>query len=77
MKKPSLTAALASKAPPAPSPAAEAATTAADTRVVTSLRIPPADLERLKIIAAKERTKVNDLVLQGVAHVLALHDAKP
>jgi len=77
MKKPSLTAALASKAPPAPPPTPEAPAAPAKAKVVTSLHIPPADLERLKIIAARERTKVNDLVLQGVAHVLALHEVKP
>jgi hypothetical protein len=77
MRKPSLTAALASKAPPAPPPSPEAPATPAKAKVVTSLHISPTDLERLKIIAARERTKVNDLVLQGVAHVLALHDAKP
>jgi hypothetical protein len=77
MKDPSRTAALASEAtaPPLPSPKAPA--TPAKAKVVTSLHISPADLERLKIIAARERTKVNDLVLQGIAHVLALHDTKP
>jgi len=77
MKKPSLTAALASKAPPPPPPSPEAPATPAKVKIVTSLHISPADLERLKIVAARERTKVNDLVLQGVAHVLALHDTKP
>lgn len=45
---------------------------AADDRVNTTLYIGPEDLEKLKIIAAKERRRVNDLILEGIAHVLAL-----
>lgn len=82
MKKPSLTDALAQKAPtvpeapvaaPAPAPAGKPK----DGRVVTTLRIEPEQLEALKIIAAKRRGRVNDLILEGVAHILALHDMKP
>ena len=81
MKKPSLTSALATKAPVAPSPvvtpAPKAAARAPDSKIATTVRIAPADLEALKIIAAKQRgVKVNDLILQGVAHVLALNAAK-
>jgi len=85
MKKPSLQDALATKAPPIPPipPAPAAVPPGAeaeqkdDARVVTSLRIPAADLEALKVIAARKRgMKVNDLVLEGVRHVLALHGAK-
>jgi hypothetical protein len=47
-----------------------------DGKRATTLRIDPDQLERLKIIAAKRRVKVNDLVLEGVEHVLALHAAK-
>ena len=47
-----------------------------DSKRATTLRIDPDQLERLKIIAAKRRVKVNDLVLEGVEHVLALHAAK-
>ncbi len=80
MKKPSLSDALAQKAPPAPEPAAPELTPPPagkrDGRVVTTLRISPEDLEALKIIAAKERGRVNDLILEGVAHVLALRNIK-
>jgi hypothetical protein len=77
MKKPSLTDALASKAPPPAPPAPEAAPKAAGAKVtITSLYIPQDDLDRLKLIAIRQRVKVNDLVLQGIAHVLALHGGK-
>jgi hypothetical protein len=82
MKKPSLSAALAQKAPPVPEPPtpqpmATPAPKPKDGRVVTTLRIEPERLEALKIIAARKRGKVNDLILEGVAHILALHDMKP
>jgi hypothetical protein len=80
MKKPSLSDALAQKTPAtpveSPAPKAEATESQAERRVVTSLRISPEDLEALKIIAAKRRGKVNDLILEGVAHVLALYGMK-
>jgi hypothetical protein len=82
MKKPSLSDALAQKVPvapqPAPSPVVTPVTAAKpkDGRVVTTLRIEPERLEALKIIAARKRGKVNDLILEGVAHILALHDMK-
>jgi hypothetical protein len=78
MRKPSLTDALATKAPtPAPAPpATEAPGKAADAKVATTLRILPSDLESLKIMAARRRVKVNDLILDGVRHVLALHAPK-
>ena len=82
MKKPSLSDALARKEPPAlsvvPQQTAAHAPEAksVDSKRATTLRIDPDQLERLKIIAAKRRVKVNDLVLEGVEHVLALHAAK-
>lgn len=77
MKKPSLSAALAQKQP-ATLPAAEQAPTGKpkDGRITTTLRIEPERLEALKIIAAKNRVKVNDLLLDGAAHILALHGHK-
>jgi hypothetical protein len=48
-----------------------------DGRTTTTLRIDPEQLEALKIIAAKKRVKVNDLLLQGAAHILALHGYEP
>ena len=84
MKAPSLADALAKKdAPPAPqqvdAPTEEASPEPkAPPRVATSLRMDAEQLERLKIIAARRRVRVNDLILQGVEHILALynHDAK-
>jgi len=79
MRKPSLQDALATKAPPASPPivAPSEAEPKADAKVATTLRIAPADLEALKIIAARQRgVKVNDLILEGVRHVLALHAPK-
>ncbi len=78
MKKPSLSAALAQKS--APMPAAvepEPTPRSKDSRVTTTLRIEPSWLEALKIIAAKKRVRVNDLLLEGAAHILALNGQKP
>ena len=44
-----------------------------DRRINTTLRLEPDKLERLKIIAARKRIRVNDLLLEGVDHVLALY----
>jgi len=44
-----------------------------DGKVTTSVRIELEKLEALKIIAARQRVRVNELVLQGVDHVIALH----
>jgi hypothetical protein len=84
MKKPSLESALATKTPPAPSTPPAAAQPAAppappkltDSRTATTLRIEPEKLEALKIIAARKRCRVNDLILEGVDYILALHVVK-
>lgn len=47
-----------------------------DDRITTTLRISSDGLEALKIVAAKNRVKVNDLLLDGAAHILALHGHK-
>jgi len=81
VKKPSLASALAQKDQPQPvvppEPAAASvpmpALKATDSRVATTLRIEPERLEALKILAAKRRVRVNDLILEGVDHVLALN----
>jgi predicted HicB family RNase H-like nuclease len=57
---------------PAPSPANKRAKVD-DGKMTTSMRIEPEKLEALKIIAARERVRVNELVMQGVDHVIALH----
>lgn len=82
MKKPSLSDALAQKQSPSVQPAEKAPAPAPtqkakDGRVTTTLRIEPSWLEALKIIAAKKRVKVNDLLLEGAAHVMALNGQKP
>ena len=56
---------------PEPSPATKRAKVD-DGKMTTSMRIEPEKLEALKIIAARERIRVNDLVMQGIDHVIAL-----
>jgi hypothetical protein len=79
MKKPSLKDSLTRKpdaVAAAPPPAASLDTRPArltDRRINTTLRLEPEKLERLKIIAARKRIRVNDLLLEGVDHVLALY----
>jgi hypothetical protein len=78
MKKPSLKDSLTrkSEAPTSPQPEAPQATKPerlTDQRINTTLRLEPEKLEKLKIIAARKRVRVNDLLLEGVDHVLALH----
>ena len=63
--------AVASPEPAAAPPAS--AIKATDSRIATTLRIEPERLEALKILAAKRRVRVNDLILEGVDHVLALN----
>lgn len=79
MKKPSLSDALARKeapaVPPADTPAPAARTKDKDT-IATTIRLDADRLERLKIVAARRRCRVNELLLEGVDHVLALHEAK-
>ena len=77
MKKPTLESALTRKVQPVPaSPplaAKPAKKTADDGKITTSLRIEPEKLEALKIIALRERVRVNELVIRGVDHIIALH----
>ena len=78
MKKPSLKDSLTRKSEAATTsePAAPQQTKPerlTDQRINTTLRLEPEKLERLKIIAARKRVRVNDLLLEGVDHVLALH----
>jgi hypothetical protein len=44
-----------------------------DGKVATSLRIDPELLGALKLIAVRERCRVNDLVTDGIRHIIALH----
>ena len=74
MKKPTFTAALAhDQAPPA---TVEKPAKVGDGRINTTFRISPEGLEALKIVAAEKRTRVNDLLLEGAEHVLALNGRK-
>lgn len=84
MKKPSFSAALAQDASlaqgsdmpdPVPAPALTPVKVS-DGRVNTTLRISPQGLEALKIVAASKRCRVNDLLLEGAEHVLALNGRK-
>ena len=78
MKKPSFSAALAKDAPAEPQPDTSAGdlAKAKDNRIGTTLRISPEGLEALKNVAAAERSRVNDLLLEGAEHVLALRGRK-
>ena len=82
--KQSLAAALATKESPRPpndnQPAPEPATAAPKSPrpdvIATTIRIDPDRLERLKVIAHRRRMRVNELLLEGVDHLLALHGGK-
>ncbi len=77
MKKPTFTAALAQEAAaPEASDLAPAKAPAKDDRINTTLRISPAGLEALKNVAAAKRIRVNDLLLEGAEHVLAINGRK-
>jgi hypothetical protein len=77
VKKPTFSAALAQgreqSIDPEPAPAKVRAT---DDRINTTIRISPEGLEALKVVAASKRTRVNDLLLEGAEHVLALNGRK-
>ena len=73
MKKPSFSEALRTDAPE-PTPPEPAKTK--DGRINTTVRISPEGLEALKNVAAAKRVRVNDLLLEGAEHVLALHGRK-
>lgn len=78
MKKPSFSAALAQTAIPDAEAGLATAQTAKpkDDRINTTLRISPEGLEALKNVAAAKRIRVNDLLLEGAEHVLALNGRK-
>ena len=64
MKTPKKTS--AREVPGEPDPEAE--------RISTTIRIEPKQLERLKIVAARKRCRVNDLLLEGAEYVLAKYE---
>ena len=78
MKKPTLSESLTPKpraavtAEPPPVPQEPKPVRLTDRRINTTLRLEPELLEELKIAAARDRVRVNDLLLEGVRHVLAL-----
>ncbi len=75
MKKPTFTAALAQEAPVPVEPEVPKGKLR-DDRINTTLRISPEGLEALKNVAAAKRIRVNDLLLEGAEHVLALNGRK-
>jgi predicted DNA binding CopG/RHH family protein len=77
VKKPSFSAALAQdRAPPVEERLPAKADKPKDERINTTLRISPEGLEALKNVAAAKRIRVNDLLLEGAEHVLALNGRK-
>lgn len=77
MKKSTLENVLAKKASPVlsvqPESPAPAKARGDDGKITTSLRIEANKLEALKILALRRRVRVNDLVVEGIDHVIALH----
>jgi hypothetical protein len=78
MKKVTLKDSLTPKPHAVPAPAAESAAASkpprlTDLRRPTSVRIEPEKMERLKVIAYRRRIRVNELILEGIDHVLALY----
>jgi len=74
-KKATFSDALASEVAP-PLVAEPVAAKPKDDRINTTIRISPAGLEALKNVAAAKRVRVNDLLLEGAEHVLALNGRK-
>ena len=74
MAKQSLQSALARKAEPELAAAApvEKPAKAPDTRMVTSLRLAPELLAALKVLAVRERSRVNDVIIEAIRNHLAL-----
>ena len=75
MKKPTLETVLARKTPPAtePVPPPPAKARADDGKMTTSLRIRPAMLAELKVLALQKRVRVNDVILEAIENHLILH----
>ena len=61
---------------PEPAPASAASVEkppkAPDTRMVTSLRLAPELLAALKVLAVRERARVNDVIIEAIRNHLAL-----
>ncbi len=76
MKKPTFTAALAQEVTATEEPVTAQKEKPKDDRINTTLRISPEGLEALKNVAAAKRIRVNDLLLEGAEHVLALNGRK-
>jgi hypothetical protein len=60
---------------PAPEPAPQQAAKAKldDGKMTTSLRIRPAMLAELKMLALQKRVRVNDVILEAIENHLAVH----
>jgi hypothetical protein len=75
MKKPTLDSAPARKAPPEPGSAPLLVTKAVkgdDGKLAISLRMRET-LAKLKLLALQQRTRLNDIIFEGIENHLALH----
>jgi hypothetical protein len=59
---------------PEPQPAPAAKARRDDGKMTTSLRIEPEKLGRLKMLALRQRVRVNDIILQAIDNHLAMHE---
>jgi uncharacterized protein (DUF4415 family) len=78
-KKPTLQSALAKKDRPAPEPVPSPAGKPSkfdDGKMITSLRIDREKLLRLKVVAARQRVRVNDVIMEAIDNHLALYEDK-
>jgi hypothetical protein len=79
MRKPPLANELAKELPQQQEPAEPASAAkpakrmADDGKMTTSLRIKPAMLAELKLLALQQRVRVNDVILEAIVNHLALH----
>ena len=59
---------------PEPQPAPAARAKRDDGKMTTSLRIEPETLGRLKMLALRQRVRVNDIIIQAIDNHLAMHE---
>jgi hypothetical protein len=60
-------------AAPAPPPTAEKPPKEPDSRMATSLRLPPELMIELKVLAVRQRTRVNDVIIDAIRNHLKIH----
>jgi hypothetical protein len=78
MAKATLQTVLAQKNAPQQEPqqAPPAKTKRDDGKMTTSLRIEPEKLGRLKMLALRQRVRVNDIIIQAIDNHLAMHEGE-